>query len=154
AAGWQADNGLFPPTRSGSVRVLTAARPVGGEGPSGWLDRLGWYLPGFARVFELNLFDRDGIVDVLRQMGNPLAPLAIRFDVVDALFRKSEGDPLLIGLYVNELRKHVSSPEKFEVTEFEQIEPGLAGFFRHWLEDQEKLWGNERHQRKPKVRTL
>jgi hypothetical protein len=66
---------------------------------------LGWDIPGVATDFTLQELDEQGVVDVLRQMGNPLAPLADRFNVAETLFHKSQGDPLVVGLYVSELKK-------------------------------------------------
>jgi hypothetical protein len=153
AAGWEPGADLFPPRSQGHVRVLVAARPFG-EGPRGWLGRLGWNIRGIASSFPLNELDRDGIADVLRQMGNPLAPLADRLNVVDALFEKSQGDPLVVGLYVEKLREYVGDPQTFDAGSLQRIEPGLGGYFRYWLDDQIRLWGDERHEQEPRVRAL
>ena len=154
AAGWQADNTLFPPTRSGSVRIVTAARPLG-EGAGRWLHQLGWYTPGTTRVFQLKPLDRSGIADVLLQMGHPLAALGSSSDVVDTLFEKSEGEPLVLSLYVKELRdKHIFTTLEF-IGKFQQLEPGLEGFFLdYWLEEQSKLWGDKRRWREPRLRAV
>ena len=52
---------------------------------------------------QLGGLDVDGVRDVLRKMGNPLDALAPRFDIVRRLHELSEGDPLLVRLYVEAL---------------------------------------------------
>lgn len=127
AAGWQAGTDLFPPTSRGNVRILVAARPIG-EGARGWLGKLGWNTAGVVKRFHLYGLDRTGLADVLQRMGDPLAPLAARLNLVNLLAEKSDGDPLLVGLYVNKWRDYVDDPQTFDVRRMQQIEPGLAGF--------------------------
>ena len=101
AAGWEAGADLFP-TEPPHLRVLVAARVLAGD--PDWLTRLGWDVPGKARTLSLVGLDRDGVRDVLAQMGNPLDKLATKIDVVAKLHELSEGDPLLVCLYVEALQ--------------------------------------------------
>jgi len=80
-------------------------------------------------------------------MGKPLDQLATNVDVVSQLYRLSEGDPLLVRLYVEALifyreRAAMMTPEQLEA-----IEPGLSGFFEGWWEEQEAQW--EQQDRDP-----
>ena len=153
AAGWAIGTDLFPPSTLPNLRILIAARPSG-EQPNDWSGTLGWDIRGVAQKMELSSLSRAGVADVLMQMGNPLAPLAARFDLVNALFQKSEGDPLIVGLYVEELFTHIGNIEGFSVDDFENLQPGLRGFFQYWLADQIKLWGEDRHIREQQVRQM
>ena len=151
ATGWEAGTDFLPPRSHGNIRALVAARPLGSRD---WLGRLGWNTRGVARTFDLCELDRDGIAECLRQMENPLAPLADRLDIVGTLYEKSQGDPLVVNLYVSELRKFADNSTKFDQRALEQIKPGLAGFFDYWLQDQVHLWGEDRTEREPRVRAL
>jgi hypothetical protein len=153
ALGWQPDRSLFPPTDNPWVRIIVAARPLG-EPDLTWQRRLGWQTPGVAKIFPLGRLDRDGLTAVLASIGETLAVLAARADVIEILFAKSEGDPLVLGLYIEELRKRVQRPEDFNVSSLTEVEPGLRGFFKFWLEDQHRLWGNHREESDRQVRGL
>jgi len=94
AAGWEAGADLFPTEPPPHLRVVVAARVLAGD--PDWRTRLGWDAPpGKARTFVLAGLDREGVRDVLAQMGNPLDAMAARFDVVDKLHELTVGDPLL-----------------------------------------------------------
>jgi hypothetical protein len=147
AAGWQTDTGLFPPRSRSTVRILASARPFG-TGPRSWLARLGWNVGGAAKALSLGELDRPGVGEILRQAAPVLAPFA------DALFEKSEGDPLIVGLYTGKLLELSASGRPFDPRSFAEIEPGLGGFFQYWLDEQVRLWGNERPLREPRARVL
>ena len=87
-------------------------------------------------------------------MGDPLAPLAARIDIVKQLHRLSEGDPLLVRLYIEELQKYIREPNLFQVEELQRLRPGLKAFFEAWFEDQRKLWGRSQPLRETRVRTV
>ncbi len=72
AAGWEAGADLFPTVPPGHLRVIVAARPMAlDKDESAWLNRLGWELPNRAQRLSLAGLDREGVRDVLSQMGNP-----------------------------------------------------------------------------------
>jgi hypothetical protein len=153
AADWKVDTDFLPPRSRGNLRALVAAR-TSGEGSRSWLGRLGWSTRGVARSFRLDELNRDEVADALRQAGSALATLLGRQSLVDALFEKSQGDPLVLSLYINELERYIGSAETFDEHNLQRIEPGLRGFFRYWLEDQERLWGEGRHELEPRVRAM
>jgi hypothetical protein len=150
---WRPGINLFPPSTRKNIRVLVAARPTG-DGHQDWLTRLGWQARRIARAFPLGRLDRSGIADVLKEMGNPLAPLAGKLNVVDTLFRLSQGDPFMVRLYVDRLREEADRPDLFDADQLHAIQPGLRSFFALWLQDQALLWGENRHEREPRVRAF
>jgi Trypsin-like peptidase domain len=151
ATGWEAGTDFFPPRGHGNVRALVAARPLGSRD---WLGRLGWNTRGVARSFDLRELDRHAVAECLRQMGNLLAPLADRFPIVETLYEKSGGDPLVLKLYVEEIQKYVDRSSGFDEAALKQMRPGLAGFFDYWFRDQVNLWGEDRIEREPRVRAM
>lgn len=153
AGGWKAGPDLFPPNPASPARILVSARAFDDGGDS-WLRRLAWETPGVARTFPLSALSRDGISEAVAHAGDSLAPLAEQHDVVEILLQKTKGDPLVVGLYIQEMQKRIQSQEGFDVTRFEKSEPGLRGFLRFWVEDQVKLWNSKRHELIPGVRTF
>jgi hypothetical protein len=152
AAGWEAGTDFLPPRRRGEVRALVAARPVG-EGSRNWLWRLGWNPLGAAKPFALDWLDRAAVAAVLLQMGNPLLSPADHPDIVEMLYEKSQGDPLVVGLYAKELKPYAEDPNTFKMR-LAKHEPGVTGFFQFWFADQARLWGDDRLERETVVRAL
>lgn len=145
AAGWQAGADLFPLNAPSHLRVLVAARPLAGDkGEADWLVRLGWEHAQRAQLLQLPVLDRMGVADVLVQMGNPLQKLSTDIDLVDQLFKLSEGDPLVVRMYVEALCTDIENSPTLRPLDLLDIKPGLEGYFARWEADQHKLWGAHR----------
>ena len=144
ATGWSPGRGLFPGDPPAGLRVLLTARPRTGEtGPEGWAMTLGWQDEGLARKALLPGLDRTGIGEALRSMGNPLDHLATQVDVVGELFRLTEGDPLLVRLYVDALVGQGSAAAYVRAAELQTLQPGLHGYFDRWWDEQHQQWTHE-----------
>jgi hypothetical protein len=155
AAGWEAGADLFPQAPPSHLRVVVAARPLAGDADEGaWLSRLGWERLSLAQRLTLGGLDRAGVSDVLAQMGNPLGALAPKGDVVGRLHELSEGDPLLVRLYVEALLPHGEQAAAFEPEDLATLEPGLDAYFHRWFEEQRKLWGSRKPLQDRAVRGL
>ncbi|WP_165975486.1 serine protease [Actinomadura rubrisoli] len=143
ATDWQAGPDLFPAVPARGVRVLASARYLAGDVDArGWLDRLNWP-PPLAIGMALPPMDREGVAQVLTEMGDPLAHLACKVDVVSELFRLSEGDPLLIRLYVEALLPYGERAAAIRPDELPAIDRGLGGYFQRWWLEQERLWDEQ-----------
>jgi len=139
-AGYEPGTGLLPVRLGDQIRVVVAARSSTGEP---WLQRLGWERPDLAREIDLDPLGQQGIADVLNRMAFPLDRLAVRVDIVAELYRLSEGDPLLVRRYVEDLWQRGEEALQLRPEDLATIERGLEGYFRRWWEDQRKLWGRE-----------
>jgi hypothetical protein len=136
ATGWQVDTTVLPPESIPGLRFIASARLVGGASTSeDWLVRLGWRA-GDTRAFELPALDRDGIADVLREMGVPLADLAGDVDLLSELERLTEGDPLLLRFYVEDLWENRDKAAGLRPEELRGRQKGFAAYFRDWLSRQ------------------
>ncbi|MBS1829671.1 MAG: trypsin-like peptidase domain-containing protein [Acidobacteria bacterium] len=134
--GWSVGSWLLPATPPPHLRVLVTARGQSHE----WLRNLGLKQKQ-AISLALNPLDKVGIADVLVKMGDPLSRLSGSIDIVESLFRLTQGDPLLIGLYIEELLKFVDVPSRLDQVDLNQIDPGLAGYFEsYWLPEQRRIW--------------
>mgnify|MGYP003379149646 CR=1 FL=1 len=71
---------------------------------------------------------RTGIADVLRVMGNPLDELITKEDVLAELERLSEGDPLLVRLYVEAFQRIEDEVGRLLPEALAGLEPGLKGY--------------------------
>ncbi|MPY48774.1 S1 family peptidase [Streptomyces acidicola] len=139
ATDWQPGPDLFPAAPGRGVRVLASARHLAGDTDDrGWLARLNW--DSLAVSLPLPPMDRDGVRQVLHAMGDPLAGLATKVDVVSELYRLSEGDPLLVRLYVEALLPYGERAAAINADELPSISTGLEGYFSRWWDEQERQW--------------
>jgi len=153
AADWMMGQDLrFPPEPGSGIKVLVSARLLADCDAAGWLRRLEWQ--GRGAPIELPLLDRAGMTEVLRSMGDPLARLVTQVDAVGELHRLSEGDPLLVRLYVEALRGTGDRVAFLTPEELGQLKPGLQTYFDQWWDDQRRQWGMAVPLKEPAVRAL
>ena len=103
---------------------------------------------------DLEGLTENGLSEVLDHMGMPLARLGSRADIVHELYRLSEGEPLLVRLYVDHLFARAPDAAAVGVEELRAIEPGLRGFFARWWDDQRRLWGAAQPLREKRVQVV
>ncbi len=141
ASDWNAGPDLFPLDPPASLRVVVSARYRAGDtDATGWLQSLGWDRPGLARACDLPPLTPVGVGDVLQRMRVPLEIAGSDADVATELYRLSEGDPLLVRLYVDDLSSR--GPEaRLSLEDLRAIRPGLKGYFDRWWNEQRSLWG-------------
>ncbi len=155
AADWAADPGLFPPNPPPGLRLVLSARYLANDRDTdAWLQRLGWTRQGLACTLQLHPLDRPGIASVLIQMGFPLDLLGTRVNIVSELHRLSEGDPLLVRLYVDDLWERGEAAVHFQPEDLRAMRPGLAGYFERWWKDQRLLWSKEAPQHEAEAQAL
>ncbi len=155
AADWTAGPGLFPQDPPSGLRVVLSARYLANDqDASAWLARLGWTREGLATTHQLYPLDRAGIGSVLLQMGFPLDLLSSRVDIVSELHRLSEGDPLLVRLYVDDLWERGEEAVRLRPEDLRAIRPGLIGYFERWWNDQRLLWREQATQREAAVQIV
>jgi hypothetical protein len=141
ATDWRAGADLsIPPTLGDGIKVLVSARILAHDrGPEEWIERLGW--PESTRTIELPPLSSAGVADVLRSMGDPLKGVAADVNMVGELTRLSEGDPLLVSLYVEALRGTEKHKAFLRPEELTALDRGLDGYFDPWWRDQRRQWG-------------
>ena len=139
AADWRAGPDLFPNNPLDKLKVLCSARFQTGDADAMyWLRRLGW--DNLGQSLDLTLLSEDGLREVLFSMGFPIAQLSERVNIVKELFRLSEGDPLLVQLYTQDLWKKKKETADLKPEDLRNMKPGLKGYFDRWWAQQESLW--------------
>lgn len=137
-ADWRLDPAALPLSRVPTLKIVAGARVlVGDEGPMGWCRRLQWNEPpNTCTGFDLPALDEPGVRDVLQKsVASGSFPFAT-VSLAPELFRLSEGgDPLLLRLYLDEMRENGSH---IQATELSKQEPGYRAFFAH-------CWTSEQH---------
>ena len=152
AAGWRAGLATFPRHPGARVRMVVSARHTGQRRDNAaWRAALGWTTPEIAASMELPPLDGAGLRDVLTRMGSPLDALRDHSHVVDELARLTDGDPLLVRMYVKELWSQDRSA-RLAAADLRGLDKGLEGFFDWWWWDQEKQWGEEFASKQAHVR--
>ena len=154
AANWDVDGKLFPLDPPPGLKVLISARSTADRpNPGAWARALVWNQRNTYQL-ELPPLDRLGLRDVLEKMGVPLDELAHQPFIVEELHRLTEGDPLLVRLYVDDLWAKGEAVRRLRPEDLRSLRPGYQGYFDQWWEDQRRLWGDARPLREKEVREI
>ena len=97
--GWQPERDLpLPVFPAENVKIVVSARLLVDRDAEGWIEALQWH--GTASRFELPPLDREGVAEVLRSVtaAEEWTPAE---KVADTLQEATEGDPLLVRLFVD-----------------------------------------------------
>jgi hypothetical protein len=138
------DAGVLPTPLPANVRVLLSARwQVGDHNSGGWLKRLGWDRGVKFEAFELDRLGAKQIADVLFRLGAPIDVLMREPGLVERLAKLTEGEPLLVRYYAEDLWSESTKGARIGRADLELLKPGFDSYFKRWFELQEKLWKEE-----------
>jgi len=138
------DTGALPTPMPKNVRILLSARwQLGDHNSRGWLERLGWDRGVKVEAFELQRLGTEQIADVLVKPGAPVDVLAQEHGLVERLQQLTEGEPLLVRYYTEDLWSASSTGARVTRADLEHLKPGFDSYFKRWFELQEKLWKEE-----------
>jgi hypothetical protein len=127
AADWTCGKDLsFPPTPPAGVRLMVTARPVADRDAPAWRSLLGWASPSVT-LLQLPPLTTSDVEKLVANTLQPGAPAA-REDLGRELARLSEGDPLILRLYLD----HLNSTGISDASELAGLAPGLDGVFEQW----------------------
>jgi Trypsin-like peptidase domain len=141
AADWEPGRDFAFPIEPGmQVKILLSARLIA-DAPdkNAWAARLNLDQRSTLAV-DLNPLDSIGLQDVLSAMGNPLSVLATKINVTRELLRLSEGDPLLVRLYIEALRGRGQTAAFIAPEDLSALPPGLDSLLLRWWIDQRVQW--------------
>jgi predicted metalloprotease len=137
------DASIMPTLLPGTLRILLSARwQVGDIDSTGWLRRLGWDRIR-AEKFELERLTPEAIADVLLKLGAPTDVLARQRNIVERLAELTEGEPLLVRFYAEDLWQLGPRCARITISDLDDMRPGFGSYFERWLTYQERLWDDE-----------
>lgn len=140
ATGWRFGAGFFSTNPPPGLRIVVTARlRVGESTPQGWAATLGWQ-ERLTRMATLPPLTRAGVEEALASMGDPLAEFADQATIIEQLYRLTEGDPLLVRLYVQEFEQQKATLGTLTSAALQQMTPGLQGYFDQWWKGQKEQW--------------
>jgi hypothetical protein len=154
ADGWDATPAILPHDLGHGVRVVIGARLTADRpGAEHWFTALDWS-PRGADTFSLPPLTGSGVQEAMDSLGPPVATMADSDAARGALYRVSEGDPLVLSLYLAELvERHIDDPTA-AVALLKERPPGLTSYLNAWWQDQERLWGKDFAEQHTTVRMI
>lgn len=129
AVGWKVGRDLFPHTPPPHLRVLVSTRQTANKSDIHWLDELGWDVGQVLAVPLPKLRKRD-VVDVLRQLGNPIDILSNPDGLLDRIWQVSQGDPLTLRFLVEAVRDG-----SLAISKLQRLPRGLAAYMKDWIDE-------------------
>lgn len=155
AAHWDIGPDLFPHALPVNTRIIISARTtLEHKNAEAWLKKI--ELEPMVDAVPLNLDPLlpSGIEDILHG-SHFVSEGPERMDfLVRELYRLSQGEPLLVKLYIDALFPHDHLPTHLLPETLPSIREGLDGYFEKWWEEQEALWGEKAPLREPLVLAL
>lgn len=139
--GWDVSKTLLRPASFGSgVHVAVSAR-LTGQRPDAkaWRDALGWPSRNTESLSLLPLTE-DGVGAALRSLEPPL-DVTTQDQARPILHQVTQGDALVLGLYLQELQDASDRPAWLAELEHLPAPYGLDGYMQRWWAGQELLWG-------------
>ncbi len=146
---------LFPLDPPAGLRIVVSARYLtGDDAAGGWLRRLGWDRPGLARSVDLPPLNRNGLIDVLAGAGVPIGELDHGDQMAAELHRLSEGEPLLVQMYAQDLEATSDAATAMTLERLAGLEPGIDHYIQRWWSEQQALWQDQAPLLSPVVQTV
>jgi hypothetical protein len=140
AADWEAGADLLPAVPVPGLRVVVSARTTSAmPAAADWLRGLGWERPGLATSQPLEALRREDVLGIVNACAHDAVPSGELRNLANQLHRLSEGDPLLISLYLRDLFSGDGSVMA-DAAELAKTPSGLEGFFDRWWDDQRHWW--------------
>jgi hypothetical protein len=140
------DPSIIPRRLPSNLRVVISARwQVGDTDSTGWLRKLGWDRSVRAEQLVLERLSPEAIADVLLKLGAPTDVLAQQREVVDRLCKLTEGEPILVRYYAEDLWQLGQERARIVIDDLDSLKPGFSSYFERWLSHQEQLWAEEGH---------
>src|SRR5690348_14951788 len=121
--------------------LVSARLQVGDHDARGWVERLGWRAGVRVQTRDLPILTQEDVPDLLRKSGAPVDALASPSEFIRRLHELTEGEPLLLRLYIEDLWTRLSNTaNRLALSDLDHIEPGCRGYFEDWLERQSEAW--------------
>ncbi len=114
---------LFPSTLGYGVRIVISVRERGGNTIGYWKEKLAWRSE--IKSLSIGPLTQSDIQDILREAG---VEMSHGTELIRRLHILTSGDPLLVRLYVDDLKKGVI--ESLDPASLRTMEPGLENYLK------------------------
>ena len=129
----------FAPPAQSHVKLLLSARlQLGRETAADWCTHLGWRQD--AKTLTLAPLDDAAAREMLLVRG--ARPLDLNATVVRRLMELTQGEPLLLSLYAQDLWSS-NSDNMIRLQDLSQVGTGFRGYFNRWMAKQSAIWRAE-----------
>jgi len=148
AADWACgpDLDLCAAVSGGQVKLVFSARTTRSQDAAAWRARLG-IADERCATFALDALDRDAVGGLLAALAGPAPRVAALAAPALAreLIRLTEGDPLLVRLYLDALLTGSAAGQLAWMTpaDLPRTAPGLEGWFARWWEQLARTWRDD-----------
>lgn len=139
AWGWKPGLDLLPTDLGPGVRVVASARSTAAwPHARAWAERMGWQQ---WKEIVLGRLERKDVLDALRDNSELRSKPGLPA-LATEIYRLAEGgDPLLVGLYAQDVARHVRASGTLpDVGALRDSPPGLDAFFARWWDGQTQQW--------------
>jgi hypothetical protein len=123
--------------------VLSARETLGKSGGQFWLNKFGWNVNRDAVVHELPPLGYEAISTLLSPLRVQGRSPAFVNHVAERLWTLTEGEPLLLRLYAEDLLERTTQTDAQVLDLLLGASPGLEGYFDRWLHLQREAWRRE-----------
>lgn len=133
---------IFPIQLPPTMKIVLSAREQANDaGSRGWKRRLGWDTGVRVTTIELSTLKKNGVASVLQNVG--LSPNDITDEIVDIVLHLTDGEPLLVKLYAEDIFAIVKGGGHVNVKDLVGLTPGFGAYFSRWFELQHQAWKDE-----------
>lgn len=154
ATDWSSVPGFFPRRPAPGTRVVLSMREgAGSASVAGWRQRLGLDHDDLSRVMSLGPLTLDGVRSVAAASGHA-ASESTSESLTTELFRLTEGDPVMLRLYLKALHKAADESPPIPLWDLATIRPGLEAYFERWWTEQQRQWGDNRPSLNPLIEAV
>jgi hypothetical protein len=134
AADWQIGEDIFPRYPPAGLRAVVSARTGPDERQAGWLTKIGWTDPDSAEQMTVDRLERQAFSALVQSDTLVSRLFATQLDIDEQLFKKTGGDPLLLSLYLQEVRLQLLRRNAADIS-LGDVPSGLAGVVSLWEDD-------------------
>ncbi|MET7242896.1 hypothetical protein ABZT49_05965 [Methylobacterium sp. EM32] len=135
----------FPRGSGPTLRLLVTARiQVNRLNSKQWARRFGWTDGLRWTSILLNPLDEPAVSDIVKQSFHPKCEFASQSGFIARLTALSEGEPLLLKLYIEDLQVQIQKgATTVGIDYLYNFRPGFADYFERWIELQKSTWDEE-----------
>lgn len=138
ASGWEVGEMLIPELKRKNLKFLVSARLLADKNEESWAVQLGWKCNLF---MEVPLLTKQAVKDLILSTKFSCLPSLQVDEMTLQLHRLSEGEPLLLNLYLTDLLKEKESISGDLVASLSEHKAGFEAYFKRWIDEQQKIVG-------------